>query len=167
MGACNGTDVELETDTLSTNNVTVSSYHSNSKNEKINHNSEMEKIANKNSDLKIKGEDQKVKEECVICLESYSNKKIKTTLDCKHNFCNICLDYALAVKPCCPLCRKYQFNIKDNKKISQNAQWDIRLIRIYVQNNKNSPNCVIISVHNLRHRGNLNRNILEGNNLDD
>ncbi|CAN2389075.1 hypothetical protein PRIEUP_LOCUS17194 [Pristimantis euphronides] len=41
-------------------------------------------------------------EMCPICLDQFKNRKVLPK--CKHEFCDVCLQKALAMKPVCPLC---------------------------------------------------------------
>ncbi|XP_049641844.1 E3 ubiquitin-protein ligase DTX3L isoform X2 [Suncus etruscus] len=42
------------------------------------------------------------KNQCMICLDTIRNKKVLS--ECKHEFCNDCINKAMKYKPFCPLC---------------------------------------------------------------
>ncbi|XP_004467213.2 E3 ubiquitin-protein ligase DTX3L [Dasypus novemcinctus] len=48
------------------------------------------------------GLDEKVKDLCVICMETITNKQVLPK--CKHEFCTPCIRKAMSYKPVCPVC---------------------------------------------------------------
>jgi hypothetical protein len=65
--------------------------------------------------------DKPQNEKCAICLEGLA-KKVKKTLDCSHQFHQVCVDEWVKKKADCPLCRQKVFSVSGDQPASESSR---------------------------------------------